>query len=346
MTFNVTLHPSGHSYEVPDGVTVLTAGLEAGWIMPYSCRAGGCRTCQGRILEGKVDFGRAHAAYLSEAQRAEGYALLCQAKPLSDLVIEVNELSLKQVKPRKIPCRVREIHKAAPDVAIVELKLPINENLRFAAGQYLDFLLENGVRRSYSIATPPAAAGLIALELHLRHTPGGVFTDPVFEGEIQPGQILQFEAPLGTFHLREESDKPIVFVASGTGFAPIKAIIGYIIRRKIMRPMTLYWGGRQRRDLYMDELARGWESEWPGFKYVPVLSEATPQDAWQGRTGFVHRAVMLDYPDLSGHQVYVCGAPVMVESARKDFTAQCSLPESEFFADSFLTQAELSNAAT
>jgi CDP-4-dehydro-6-deoxyglucose reductase len=232
----------------------------------------------------------------------------------------------------------------APDVAIVELRLPINENLRFAAGQYLDFVLENGVRRSYSIATPPAAAGLIALELHIRHTPGGMFTDPLFDGAIKPGQILHFEAPLGTFSLREESDKPIVFVASGTGFAPIKAIIGYIMQRKIPRPMTLYWGGRQRRDLYMDELARHWESEWSGFKYVPVLSEAAPEEAWRGRAGFVHRAVMQDLPDLSGHQVYACGAPVMVEAARKDFTAQCGLPEGEFFADSFLTQAELVKA--
>lgn len=343
MTFKVTLKPSGQSFEVPDGVSVLTAGLEAGRMMPYSCRAGGCRTCRGRILEGKVDYGRAHAAYLTEEQRAAGFALLCQAKPQSDLVIEVNELTLKQVKPRKIPCRVRAIRNMSPDVAIVELKLPINENMRFAAGQYVDFLLANGDRRSYSIATPPAAAGLIALELHIRHTLGGAFTDPLFNGEVKVGQILHFEAPLGTFHLREESDKPIVFLASGTGFAPIKAIVEYMIHRKITRPATLYWGGRRRPDLYMDELASRWAAEWPQMKYVPVLSEAAPEDKWQGRCGFVHRSVMQDFPDLSGHQVYACGAPVMVESARTDFTQKCGLPEGEFFADSFLTQAELAH---
>lgn len=345
MTFKVTLQPSGHSYTVPEGTTVLTAGLNAGWIMPYSCRAGGCRTCRGRILEGKVDHGRAHAAYLTEAQRAEGLALLCQAKPLSDLVIEVKELSLKQVKVRKIPCRVRQIRRAAPDVVVLDLRLPINENLRYAPGQYLDFLLPGGERRSYSMATPPSAAGQISLELHIRHTPGGVFTDRLFRGEIEPGQILHFEAPLGTFYLREESSAPIVFVASGTGFAPIKAIIGYMIERKLERPMTLYWGGRRRQDLYLDELVRSWESACPWFRYVPVLSEAQPEDGWSGRMGYVHRAVMEDLPDLSGHQVYACGAPVMVEAAREDFVARCGLRESEFFADSFLTQAELVGSA-
>lgn len=341
MTFKVTLQPSGHSYEVPAGTTVLTAGLNAGWIMPYSCRAGGCRTCRGRIVEGEVDHGRAHAAYLTQAQRAEGFALLCQAKPLSDLVIEVNELSLKQVRPRRVPCRVRQIRMVAPDVAIVDLRLPINENLRYAPGQYLDFLLPDGRRRSYSIATAPQAAGQIALELHIRHTPGGVFTDRLFGGEIEVGQILQFEGPLGTFHLREDSTAPIVFVASGTGFAPIKAIIGYMIERKQSRPMTLYWGGRRRPDLYLDELARRWEQECGQFRYVPVLSEAQAGDGWTGRTGYVHQAVMQDLADLSGHQVYACGAPVMVEAARRDFVAHCGLQESEFFADSFLTQAEL-----
>lgn len=341
MTFKVTLRPSGHSYDVPDGVTVLNAGLEAGCNMPYSCRAGTCRTCRGKILKGGVDHGGSHAAYLTDAHKAMGYALLCKAKPLSDLEVELEELSLQHAKPRIAPCRVKRIEKPAPDVAVLQLRLPMNENLMFAAGQFVDFLLAGGNTRSYSIATAPAAEGVIDLELHLRHTPGGLFTDRVFS-TLKEGELLRLRGPLGSFYLREESDKPVVLLASGTGFAPIKSMIGYAIRRAMDRPMTLYWGCRSRRDLYMDELARGWEAQLPGFKYVPVLSEALPGDRWTGRTGLVHRAVMEDLPDLSGHQVYACGAPVMVDSARADFAANCGLPEGEFFADSFLTEAELS----
>ena len=331
--FRVTLEPSGHSYDVPPGATVLNAGLEAGWNLPYSCRAGTCRTCRGRILAGRVEHGGAHAAYLSDEHKAKGYALLCKAKPLSDLVVQVEELSLQSAKPRDVPCRVKRIRRPAPDVAILDLRLPLNENLMFAAGQFVDFVLPQDKTRSYSIATPPAAEGVIDLELHIRHTPGGLFTDRVFS-TLKEGELLRFRGPLGTFYLRDESCKPIIFLASGTGFAPIKSMIEYARRRRIDRPMTLYWGCRTRRDLYLDELARGWE---PGIRYVPVLSD----EPWSGRTGFVHRAVMADFPDLSGHQVYACGAPVMVDAARRDFTARCGLPEGEFFADSFLTEADL-----
>ena len=343
MGFRVTLMPSGHSYEVPPGKSVLTAGLEAGWNMPYSCRAGTCRTCRGKILEGRVDYGGVHPSYLPEEHKAMGLALLCKAMPLTDLVVELKELSLQGVKPKMIPCRVKRIDKPAPDVAVLDLKLPMNENMMFAAGQYVDFLLKDGKRRSYSIATPPSPQGVTDIQLHVRHTPGGLFTDHVFSG-LKERDLLRFEGPLGTFYLREESDKPVVLVASGTGFAPIKAIIEYAARRGIARPMTLYWGCRSKRDLYMLDLPRSWEAELPGFRYVPVLSDALPEDGWTGRTGFVHRAVMEDFPDLSGHQVYACGAPVMVDAARIDFAAKCGLPEQEFFADSFLTEADLAGA--
>jgi len=339
MPFNVTLTPSGHSFEVPDGQCVLNAGLAAGWNMPYSCRTGVCRTCRGRIVEGRVDFGNVHPTYLPEEHRAVGLALLCQAKPLSDLVIELKELSLHGVKPTIVPCRVKRIDRPAPDVAIIDLKLPMNENMLFAAGQYVDFLLADGKRRSYSIATPPAPEGVTDIQLHIRHTPGGLFTDRVF-GALKEREILRFEGPLGTFFLREESEKPIVFLASGTGFGPIKSIIEYSFRCGITRPMTLYWGCRARRDLYMMDLPQRWAAEHAHFKFVPVLSDALAEDAWTGRAGFVHRAVMEDLPDLSGHQAYACGAPVMVDAARADFTERCQLPPDEFFADSFLTEAD------
>jgi len=325
----VTLQPSGHSFDVPEGQNIVQAGLAAGYMLPYSCRAGVCRTCRGTLREGKVDYGLVHETYLPESDKAKGYVLLCQAKPVSDIVVEVREV--QGVRPRVIPCRVERLEKPAPDVAVIGLRLPMNENFRFLAGQYIDFLLKDGKRRSYSLATRPDPAGVTALEIHVRHTPGGLFTDQVFE-KLKVRDLLRFEGPLGSFYLREDSNKPIVLLASGTGFAPVRAMCEYAAEKKISRPITLYWGARLKRDLYMLELARSWRH----VEFVPVLSD----EAWEGRTGFVHRAVMKDFPDLSGHQVYACGAPVVVESARRDFSAQCRLPADEFYADSFLTEAD------
>jgi CDP-4-dehydro-6-deoxyglucose reductase, E3 len=342
MTYHVTLKPSGHRYEVAEGQSVLQAGLDAGYAMPYSCRTGVCRTCRGTVVEGNVDYGMVHPNYLPESDKAKGYALLCQAKPLSDLVVELRELEgLAGIRPRVVPCRVTKIDRPASDVAILGLRLPANENMRFVAGQYIDFLLKDGKRRSYSIANPPTAEGVTALEVHVRHTPGGLFTDHVFS-TMKERDILRFEGPLGTFYLREDSDKPVVMVASGTGFGPIKAMCEWALERGIheKRPITLYWGCRTRRDLYLFDLPATWAAQHRGFTYVPVLSDATPECGWTGRAGFVHRAVMDDFRDMSGIQVYACGAPVMVEAARADFSRLCGLPPEEFFADSFLTEAD------
>ena len=333
MGHRVTLKPSGHTYEVEEGKTILQAGLDAGHMLPYSCRAGVCRTCRGTIVEGKVDYGLAHETYLPQSDRDRGYALLCQAKPLTDLVVEVREVH--GVRPRIIPCRVERLEKPASDVAVIGLRLPMNEMFRFLAGQYVDMLLKDGKRRSYSLATKPDPSGVTALEIHVRHTPGGLFTEHVFQ-KLKVRDLLRFEGPLGSFYLREESHKPMILLASGTGFAPIRSIIEYALEKKIheKRPMTLYWGCRVRQDLYQMEIAQSWVR--PGFRFVPVLSD----EKWDGRMGFVHRAVMEDFPDMSGVQVYACGAPIVVESARKDFSLQCRLPAEEFFADSFITEAE------
>jgi len=339
----VTLQPSGHSFEVPEGKNILQAGLDAGFSMPYSCRTGTCRTCRGTIREGKVDYGFTHPNYLPDSDKAKGYALLCSATLLTDCVIEVRELEgLAGIKARITPCRVTKIAKPAPDVAVVSLRLPSNENMLFLAGQYIDFLLKDGKRRSYSIASKPAPEGVTQLDLHIRHTPGGAFTEHVF-GPMKEKDILRFEGPLGTFYLREDSDKPIVMVASGTGFAPIKAICETMLAKGMKRKVALYWGCRAKRDLYMLDVPSSWSD--PNFRFIPVLSDPTPECQWTGRKGFVHRAVMEDFPDLSGHQVYACGAPVMVDAARADFVAKCRLPAEEFLADSFLTEADKHPAA-
>ena len=344
MAHTVTLMPSGHRFAVPEGQHILAAGLAAGNFMPYSCKQGVCNSCKGRIVEGSVDYGEVHPAYFKDHDRAAGYALLCQASPLSDCVIEVKELEgLAGIVPKLVPCRVTDITPLGHDVILLRVRLPMNENMQFVAGQYVDFLFKDGTRRSYSITVPQMVEGVRALEFHIRHLPGGVFTDRLFSGGVKVGEVLRFEGPLGSFYLRE-SVKPVLFVASGTGFGPIKAMLEFAAGRGESRSMRLYWGCRSLRDLYMIDLPREWEKLLPDFRYIPVLSDPRPADQWQGRSGLVHRAVMEDFPDLAGHQVYACGAPLMVDSARRDFSAHRGLPEGEFFADSFLSTADIKGA--
>jgi CDP-4-dehydro-6-deoxyglucose reductase len=341
--FRVTLQKSGHSFDVPDGDTVLTAALAAGYTIPYGCRNGACGSCKGRIIEGKVDYGTHQPYTLTDGEKQTGYALFCCAKPLADLVIDAREVGgVGEIQVKKLPCRVQSIEKPAADVAVIRLKLPANERLQFLAGQYIEIILRDGKRRAYSMANPPHADDHI--ELHVRNMKGGAFTEYVFN-TMKEKDILRFEGPLGTFFLREDSDKPMVLVASGTGFAPIKAIIEHAFHIGVTRPMVLYWGGRRPADLYMYGLAEQWARDHPNFRVVPVISDAEPEDAWTGRTGFVHKAVMEDFPDLSGHQAYACGAPVVVESAHRDFTSQCGLPEDEFYSDAFTPSVDPSKPA-
>jgi len=343
MSHQVSIQSSGHQFVCKDDETILQAALNAGIGLPYGCRNGACGSCKGRVLAGQVDHGRAAPATLTEDEKARGFALFCCARPLTEVTIDAREVrAIGEIAPRILPTRVQAIERVADDVVVLSLKLPANERLQYMAGQYVEFLLKDGKRRSYSMANAPHDDAFV--QLHIRHMPGGLFTDHVF-GKMKERDILRFEGPHGSFHLREESAKPIVFIASGAGFAPIKAIIEHAAHRRIARPMVLYWGGRRPKDLYMDDLARRWEASIPGFRYVPVISDALPEDAWTGRTGFVHRAAMEDLPDMSGHQVYACGAPVVVDSARRDFGAHCGLPEGEFFADSFTSEADLARAA-
>ena len=338
MTHRVAIRNTGHEFQVVEGSSVLQGALDAGLLLPYGCRDGACGSCKGKLIEGRIDYGRYSEKALTAEEREQGYALFCQAKPLSDVLIEAREVrKAGDIQVRKLPARVHRLERAADDAMIVYLKLPANERLMFLPGQYIDILLKDGTRRSFSMANAPHDDEFV--QLHVRHVPGGAFTDHVFK-TMKERDILRFEGPFGTFFLREESGKPVVFVASGTGFAPIKSVIDAALRKGVARPMTLYWGARRPKDLYLDALPGRWAGEHPGFRYIPVVSEALPEDRWSGRTGFVHRAVMQDFPDLSAHQVYACGVPIMVDSARRDFTRQCRLPENEFFSDSFTTAAD------
>ncbi|MCZ2136307.1 MAG: CDP-6-deoxy-delta-3,4-glucoseen reductase [Burkholderiales bacterium] len=339
----ITLEPGGHVFTCETDVTILTAALRAGLLIPYGCKNGACGSCKGRVLAGEVELGPHQATTLTAIERTQGKALFCVARPLGDVTIEARDVRKQgDVVLKTLPCRVERTARVADDVMIVHIKLPASERLQYRAGQYLEFLLKDGQRRSFSIANAPHDDAL--LELHIRHLPGGLFTDRLFGVEqpaIKERDILRFEGAHGGFYLRD-SDKPIILLASGTGFAPIKAIIEHLRHTGDPRAVTFYWGGRRPRDLYLDALVRQWASSEPArFRYVPVVSDALPEDGWTGRTGFVHRAVMEDFADLSQHQVYACGAPIVVDSAQRDFTTQCALPESEFFADSFTVAAAI-----
>ena len=338
MPHQITINPSGLSFPCGDGDTVLAAAMAADLMLPYGCRNGACGSCKGRILAGEVDYGPHSPSALSDDERALGLALFCCAKPVTDLVIEVKEVRKGgDLEIKRLPCRIESIAKPAPDVAIVRLKLPANDRLQYLPGQYIDFLLKDGRRRSFSLANPPDDDAL--LELHIRHVPGGAFTDQLFN-EYKGREILRLEGPFGSFYLRETSDKPIIFVAGGTGFAPIKAMIEHALHHRHARPMVLYWGARAKRDLYLPDLPGQWQLTCRELTFIPVLSEPAQEDGWTGRTGLVHQAVLDDFDDLSGYQVYACGAPPMIDAARSSFTATRGLPEDEFFADSFTYAAQ------
>lgn len=339
MNHSVQLLPSEKTFECEPDESVLTAALRAGLILPYGCKNGACGSCKAELIEGDVDYGDYQPRAMSEDERTHGKKVLtCCAKPLSKVTVKVREITgVGDIPIKKMPCRVQAIERPADDVAIIKLQLPANEVLQFNAGQYIEFLLRDGSRRSYSMANAPYQEG--GLELHIRHMPGGVFTDHVFQA-MKPREILRMEGPMGTFFLREDK-RPAILLASGTGFAPIKSLLEQAFFKGDERDFVLYWGGRKKADLYQMELAKSWEREHTNFRFVPVLSEPTEACEWQGREGFVHQAVMDDFPNMEGYQVYACGAPIVIESAQRDFTAQCKLSEADFFADSFTSLADV-----
>jgi CDP-4-dehydro-6-deoxyglucose reductase, E3 len=337
----ITLQPGGHQFECAADESILTAALRAGYLIPYGCKNGACGSCKGVLQSGEVSYGHYQTSTLTEIERIQGKTLFCAARPQTDVVVEARDVrKTGDIVVKTMPCRIEHLDRVTDDVMIVRFKLPSSERLAFHAGQYIEFIMKDGTRRSFSLANAPHDDAL--MELHIRHTPGGMFTDRLFgvTSPIKVREILRFEGPQGSFFLREDSAKPIVFLASGTGFAPIKSIVEHMIATGNKRKAVIYWGGRRPRDLYLNHLAVSWAAKYHDqFSYVPVVSDATAEDAWTGRAGFVHRAVMQDFPDLSQHQVYACGAPIVVDSARAEFVAKCHLDEKDFFADSFTLAA-------
>ena len=340
MTLRITLQPSGLDFTVQRDETLLAAAIRQGVGLPYGCKDGACGSCKSRLLAGRVLHGAHQLKALSPAEEEAGLVLTCCATPQTDCTLEARSVpGAGEFPVLKMPTRVLEISRPAPDVAVLRLQLPANQRFQYHAGQYIEFILRDGVRRSYSMASAPTRVGQPpAIELHIRHLPGGLFTDQVF-ATLKDKDILRMEGPFGSFLLRHAAG-PVILLASGTGLAPVKALIEQLRDTASQRPAWLYWGCRSRRDLYLHDWALETAAAWPQLRYIPVLSEPLAGDGWRGRTGLVHQALMADWPDLSGHQVYACGTPPMVDAAQRDLVARCGLPDDAFISDAFTSEAD------
>lgn len=332
MGFKVTNIRNNAVFEVDGSETMLDAALRQGRIYPYSCRNGTCGSCKCKLLSGQVDRGHFDTRALSESEIAREMILLCQSKPLEDVTIDAQEIaSGGQIQIKTLPCRVIGMIKRASDVMELHLKLPQNQNLEYLPGQYIDILLRDGRRRSYSIANQPDATG--QLQLHVRYVEGGAFSRQVFK-QMRERDLMRLQGPFGTFFLRPDSNSPVILIAGGTGFAPIRAILQQAFAENPGRRLHLFWGVRSREDLYADDAVRQWATEYESFEYTPVLSEPRESDDWQGAAGWVHDEVTRRHPDLSGFEVYAAGPPAMIDAIKRDFPAR-GLSSERLFFDSF-----------
>ncbi|MFA5529933.1 MAG: CDP-6-deoxy-delta-3,4-glucoseen reductase [Thiohalomonadaceae bacterium] len=331
MSFTVRIKPSGHSFVVEPGETVLDAALRQGFAFPYGCRNGCCGACTGRVIAGDIDYGNEEPMALTDEDQRQGKALFCIAHATDDLVIEVTEVGAdKDIPVRVLPAKIQCMVRLNDEVMELWLKLPEGERLQFLAGQYVDFVLKDGRHRAFSIANAPHDDEF--LKFHIRRIRGGHFTDRLFS-DMHEKDVLRIEGPKGSFYMRED-DRPVILLATGTGFGPVKAIVEHAIAEGRIVPMYIYWGARHRADLYMDALARQWAAEYENIHYIPVLSRPAEDDDWTGRTGYVQDAAAADFDDLSGFDVYACGHPQMVFAAKTALTAKGLDPE-RCFSDAF-----------
>lgn len=324
--YTATLKPSGKQFTVDTERTILDAASQAKIHLPHSCRDGSCGACKSRLLKGQVSQAGNHDA-ITDEELAAGYILNCVAKPTSDIEIESTYYpELDGIESCIFPCKVVDIEFPAQDIAIMHLRLPPNSDFRYISGQYID-LMWKGVRRSYSIAN--AQHRELGLELHIRRVSGGVFSQLVFE-ELKPGVLLRLDGPHGTFFVRN-SDTPIIFLAGGTGFAPVKAMVEKLLEQKSHRSIHIYWGVSSIDALY-STLPDMWQKNQDNITFTPVLSDSDVK--WQGRQGLVHQAVMDDFSDLTQFEIYACGSSNMIDAAKRDFLKQ-GLFEKNFIADAF-----------
>ena len=326
MTHTIAVEDADISFTCEDGETILVAAERAGYTMPYSCRKGVCASCEGFLSKGDVK------QRSKEIAGPSGKVLFCTATAKSDLTIRPRRIQRHDPSARKkIQARVFRMSRPADDVAILQLRFPASIRAKFKAGQYLRIRTPDGDERSFSMANPPQESD--GVQLHIRHVPGGAFSEKVL-ASLRLDDKLEVEVPFGDFHLREEDQARYVFVATGTGFAPLKSMLDDMIRRRLNREVRFYWGGRTKPDIYFSETCEKWAKRYPWLTFIPVLSEADA--SWTGRRGLVHAAVLEDLTDLSGRHVYACGNPMMIEAARNEFQTRGGLPNDHFYADAFI----------
>jgi CDP-4-dehydro-6-deoxyglucose reductase, E3 len=335
MCAQVVLLPSQQIITVEDDESILDAALRVGLNLPHSCKGGHCSSCRARIVSGRILYPNGRPLGLMADEERDGLALLCQAHADDrEITVEVREITAPalDLTVHSLPCRVERLELVAPDVMALFLRLPAAEPFTYLAGQYLDIMLPHNRRRSFSIANPPQAGGLI--ELHVRRVATGEFTQQVFSG-MQAKTLLRIEGPLGQFWFRHSSPRPAVMIGGGTGYAPLRAMLRELLEHGDRRSLHLYWGGQSKVDLYEDSILCEWCTRYPNFKYTPVLSSPKDADAWTGKTGWVHAAALEEYGEnLTSVDVYASGPPAMVEAVRHEFI-QHGLPPQQLFFDSF-----------
>ena len=332
--FSVRIEPHGRTLRVAARQSVLEAALAAGLNLPHSCKSGHCGSCRARLVAGAVHYPNGPPLGLSAAEAAAGEVLLCQARPAAPLTVQARLIaSVGEVEIKTLPCRIERLERLAADVMQVWLRLPAVEALPFQPGQYLDVLLEGGRRRSFSIASPPHDSTLI--ELHVRRVSGGGFTERLFGGgtPLRPGALLRIEGPIGQFTYRA-GETPVIMIAGGTGFAPLKSMLRHALEHGSRRRIHLYWGARQAEDLYEEARVLEWLARYPQLSFTAVLSEATAGAAAQRRLGLVHEAVLADHPRLEDFEVYAAGPPAMIEALRAGLPRH-GLPAGRLYFDSF-----------
>ena len=331
LEYKVLIEPHGRHITVTADRPVLEGALAAGLNLPHSCKSGHCASCRARLRAGEIEYPNGIPIGLTSEEAQAGNVLLCQARARSDLIVEARLItSVAEVDIKTLPCRIARLTPLAPDVLQVFLRLPAVESLRFHPGHYLDILLDGGRRRSFSIASPPHDSGL--LELHVRRVAGGGFTKHLFDA-LPVGSLLRIEGPIGQFVYRE-SQAPLLMIAGGTGFAPLKSMLRHVLEGGIDRPIHLYWGARQPHDIYEEELVLTWVRQYPQLRFTAVLSEANETKAPHHRLGWVHEAVLADHANLNPFDVYAAGPPALVEAIRASFPRH-GVREGRLFFDSF-----------
>src|SRR5713226_9796858 len=336
-THKVRFQPVGIEIEVNEDETVLNAAFRQGVSLTHGCREGQCSACKSFLIDGDLEMEKYSTFALPEYESEEGYVLLCRSHAYSDLEVELinydEDILRLGIPIVTLQTTVEEIEPLTHDIKRLVLKIVEPGRMIFAAGQYADIRIPGSdEHRAYSMANTPRTKD--RLEFIIKVFPGGRFSG-LLEGGISVGQELEVKGPYGVFMLREKSNSDIICIGGGSGMAPLWSLLNDMAERGIERKATYYYGGRTRKDLfYLDRLQQLAE-RLPGFRFVPALSMATPEDEWDGETGLITEVLMASLTDgQTKTQAYLCGPPPMIDAALP-VLARKGISEDRIFFDKF-----------